>query len=93
MLISHNRSAKVAGLNLPLSCKSNRSLIYLLHNAERTNSALNTGPAWRSEDMEVIYAGVLWGAIGLGLACILLCARGEKTPRVPEASSTDLPEA
>ncbi|WP_281281419.1 hypothetical protein [Denitrobaculum tricleocarpae] len=40
--------------------------------------------------MELIYAGVLWGAIGLGLACILLCARGEKTPPVSEQPSPEL---
>ncbi|WP_282607123.1 hypothetical protein [Pelagibius sp. Alg239-R121] len=43
--------------------------------------------------MELIYAGVLWGAIGLGLACILLCARGDKTSHVTEQPSSELPEA
>lgn len=43
--------------------------------------------------MDLIYAGVLWGAIGLGLACILLCARGEKAPQVSDAATSDLPEA
>lgn len=39
--------------------------------------------------MELVYAGVLWGAIGLGLACILLCARPEKTPPVPEQNTPE----
>jgi hypothetical protein len=43
--------------------------------------------------MDMIYAGVLWGAIGLGLACILLCARGDKTPDAAEPLLPDLPEA
>lgn len=43
--------------------------------------------------MELIYAGVLWGAIGLGLACILLCARGDKARPVAEQPSPDMPEA
>lgn len=43
--------------------------------------------------MDLIYAGVLWGAIGLGLACILLCARGDRTQRVPDTAQSDLPEA
>ncbi len=43
--------------------------------------------------MEVIYAGVLWGAIGLGVACILLCARGEKAAPAVDQISPEAPEA
>lgn len=43
--------------------------------------------------MEMIYAGVLWGAIGLGLLCILLCARRDPAPGGPEQRPGELPEA
>ncbi len=43
--------------------------------------------------MELIYAGVLWGAIGLGLACILMCARGEKIEPASEQPAPKMPEA